>query len=69
MAPYGIPNETPEQIRWMEKCIKSVGEQNPEYPESRRITICKNVLKRNNWKVPKSEVSNHRRITWGNTTI
>jgi len=53
--PYGIPNEKPEQTRWMERCVESVMESNPKYPESRAIAICKAQLKKNNWKVKKSE--------------
>jgi len=68
MAPYGIDNETPEQTKWMESCVESVMKSNPDYEQGRAIAICKNKLKKNNWKVPKSE-STYRRITWGNTTI
>lgn len=67
--PYNIPNETKEQTKWMESCVESVMKSNPDYDQSRAIAICKVQLKKNNWKVPKSESSKHRRITWGNTTI
>ena len=53
--PYGIPNEKKEQTRWMEKCVSSVMSDNPKYPESRAIAICKAQLKKNNWKVKKGE--------------
>lgn len=81
--PYGVPNEKPEQTKWIEKCVESVMNNNPDYDESRAIAICKAQLKENNWKVPKSEESEreiitkvpdlkksqHRRITWGPRTI
>jgi len=50
--PYNIPNETPKQTRWMERCVNSVMERNPDYDESRAIAICKATLKKNDWKVP-----------------
>jgi len=50
--PYGIKNETPEQTKWMEKCVRSVMNSNPDYDESRAIAICKATLKKNDWKVP-----------------
>lgn len=50
--PYNIPNETPKQTRWMERCVNSVMESNPDYDESRAIAICKATLKKNDWKVP-----------------
>lgn len=53
--PYGIPNEKPEQTRWMEKCVSSVRKDNPKYSESRAIAVCKAQLKKNNWKVKKGE--------------
>lgn len=52
--PYGIPNEKPEQTKWMEKCVLSVRKENPDYKEDRIISICKAQLKKNNWKVPSS---------------
>jgi hypothetical protein len=55
--PYGIKNESPEQTSWMERCVSSVQEQNPKYPKSRAIAICKAQLKKNDWKVKKSSES------------
>jgi len=74
MSPYGVPNEKPEQTKWLESCVESVMKSNPDYDQARAISICKNQLKRNNWKVPKSDSEidkqhKHRRITWGNKTI
>jgi len=53
--PYGVPNERPEQTKWLEKCVGSVMKQNPKYKESRAIAICKAQLKNNNWKVKKGD--------------
>jgi hypothetical protein len=53
--PYGIPNEKPEQTKWMEKCVTSVMGDNPDYKKDRAIAICKAQLKKNNWKVKKGE--------------
>ena len=53
--PYGIPNEKPEQTRWMEKCVSSVMDSNPKYTEDRAIAICKAQLKKNGWKTKKGE--------------
>ena len=53
--PYGIPNEKPNQTKWMESCVESVMGQNKDYDKSRAIAICKAQLKNNNWKVKKGE--------------
>ncbi len=53
--PYGIPNETKEQTKWMESCVESVMKSNKEYTQGRAIAICKAQLKRNDWKVPSGE--------------
>lgn len=51
--PYGIDKESPEQTKWMEKCVSSVMKQNKS--KSSAIAICKAQLQKNGLKVKKSE--------------
>jgi len=74
MSPYGIPNEKPEQTKWLENCVESVMKANSKYSQDTAIAICKTQLKKNNWKVPKNseedlENLKFRRITFGPRTI
>lgn len=43
--PYGIPKslggDSKENVRWMEKCIASVLEKQPDMDKQRAIRICK----------------------------
>lgn len=55
--PYGIPNEKPEQTKWMERCVDGVMGGNDGMEKSRAIAICKANLKKHNWKVPKESES------------
>lgn len=71
--PYNIPNETKEQVRWMESCVSSVMKSNSKLTQDSAIAICKAQLKKNGWKVPKDSESlvkpKYRRVTYGNATI
>ena len=48
--PYGIKNETPEQTKWMEKCVGSISGTNKRtgkpYTKGEKIAICKVQLKK-----------------------
>ena len=48
--PYGIKNETPEQTKWMEKCVNSITGTNKRtdkpYTKGEKIAICKVQLKK-----------------------
>jgi len=48
--PYGIKNETPEQTKWMEKCVDSITGTNKRtdkpYTKGEKIAICKVQLKK-----------------------
>ena len=48
--PYGLEDETPNQTKWMEKCVKSVMKSNPDYEKDRAIAICKAQIKKNKGK-------------------
>ena len=80
--PYGIKNESPEQTKWMEKCVGSITGTNKRtgknYTEDEKIAICKWNLKKHGWKVPSESEniefdipneSQYRRITNGSITI
>ena len=46
--PYGLPKniggDSKENVRWMEDCIKSIKNKNPDYSKERAIRICKKAL-------------------------
>jgi len=44
--PYGVKNETQEDVKWIERCILSVKGKHPDYSEERCIKICKAALLR-----------------------
>jgi hypothetical protein len=48
--PYGIKNETPEQTKWMERCVSGIKGTNKRtgkpYTEGDKIAICKAQLKK-----------------------
>jgi hypothetical protein len=43
--PYGIPEkyggDSKKNVKWIENCIKSVKEENPNYSKTKAIRICK----------------------------
>ena len=39
--PYHIPNETPEDIEWMERCISAMQKKDPSRSKEDCIAICK----------------------------
>jgi len=48
--PYGVKNETPEQTKWLEKCVDSITgtnkRTNKPYTKGEKIAICKVQLKK-----------------------
>ena len=50
--PYG--NETPEQTKWLEKCVVKVMKSGKD--KSSAIAICKSQLKKSNGSIAKAEL-------------
>lgn len=52
--PYGIKNETPEQTKWMEKCVSKVMKTGKDKDSA--IAICKSQLTRSKGDTAKAEL-------------
>jgi anaerobic ribonucleoside-triphosphate reductase len=48
--PYGIDKklggDSPSNVKFMESCVKSVTESNPDYSKSKAVAICKAQLRK-----------------------
>lgn len=52
--PYGIKDETPEQTKWMEKCVIKVMKSGKD--KSSAVAICKSQLKKSKGSISKAEL-------------
>lgn len=66
--PYGIKNETPEQTKWMERCVDSITGTNSRtgkpYKEGEKIAICKWNLKKHGMKKETASETSMREELW-----